>query len=611
MDFKGAWDAVANDGSINVLSPLEAYVLSKTGKTLQDNYAAFMRYTLYDSGTPMDPLDKELLYAGVIDHVDVLTPDLHSASYTFNLGADYTANVWGLAIQTTGSTTNRSLHLQVSGTAPAANQVRADVVVLKGDLQTPGGAPLTGTLDATHTTLDVNVSKGDALYISASNSGASSQQLTIKLTEGVAMTISPDSVTLPPKGVRVFTAGIPSTAPAGSRAVWTINEGAAGGTIDSVGLYTAPSTTGTYHVTATLSTDKTKTATATVSVSLVAVKLNIDTVTMSPGAKQAFLADVTGNPDTRVTWRVIESGGGIITTDGVYTAPSAPGTYHVAATSIADETVSARATISVVATTTIPTSTTPSSGLTVSPSHVVLIPGATQVFNASLTGLSDTRVDWGGPSLSSSNRQAANIPVTFTAGDLGNYTITVTSVADPTQTAQATVQVVPGVWVLVSTKTTSFPAFPSGVTPVGAVNFSAGSAAVTNTYGTVSSNWNFSWTVPPERLAPGDKFVATMTAKDTGSVYDPKQAHVFPKGSVDFNLEMAYITQQSTSVVAGGQPFVPTASQSYTYTVPAGTMNGPQLDFRVYVKAEADLAGDNNYAQMVGYVTYTYELRPQ
>ena len=134
---------------------------------------------------------------------------------------------------------------------------------------------------------------------------------------------------------------------------------------------------------------------------------------------------------------------------------------------------------------------------------------------------------------------------------------------------------------------------------------------MTNTYGTVSSNWNFSWTVPSERLAPGDKFVATMTAKNTGSVYDPNQAHVFPMGKVDFKLEMAYISQQSTSVVAGGQPFVPTTSQSYTYTVPAGTVNGPQLDFRVYVTAEADLAGDNNYAQMVGYVTYTYELRPQ
>ena len=93
-------------------------------------------------------------------------------------------------------------------------------------------------------------------------------------------------------------------------------------------------------------------------------------------------------------------------------------------------------------------------------------------------------------------------------------------------------------------------------------------------------------------------------------VYDPKQAYVFPRGSVDFDLEMGYIPQQSTSAVAGGQPFVPTASQSYTYTVPAGLVNGPQLDFRVYVKAEV-ISDNNEPTQIQGYVTYTYELRLQ
>jgi parallel beta-helix repeat protein len=47
-----------------------------------------------------------------------------------------------------------------------------------------------------------------------------------------------------------------------------VAEGSAGGTVSSTGLYTAPSTSGTYHLVVTSRTDPTKTATATISVSV-------------------------------------------------------------------------------------------------------------------------------------------------------------------------------------------------------------------------------------------------------------------------------------------------------------------------------------------------------
>lgn len=47
---------------------------------------------------------------------------------------------------------------------------------------------------------------------------------------------------------------------------WQVQEGAAGGTISTNGLYTAPDTTGTYHLIATASADTTKTATAVITV---------------------------------------------------------------------------------------------------------------------------------------------------------------------------------------------------------------------------------------------------------------------------------------------------------------------------------------------------------
>jgi hypothetical protein len=68
------------------------------------------------------------------------------------------------------------------------------------------------------------------------------------------------------------------------------------------------------------------------------VKVSPATVTIAPGATQIFTASVVGLSDTTVTWSVQEANGGFITNEGVYTAPSAAGFYHVVATSVADPT---------------------------------------------------------------------------------------------------------------------------------------------------------------------------------------------------------------------------------------------------------------------------------
>jgi hypothetical protein len=61
---------------------------------------------------------------------------------------------------------------------------------------------------------------------------------------------------------------------------------------------------------------------------------------------QVFTATVTNASNTAATWVVTEAGGGTVT-NGVYTAPQAPGTYHVVATSVADPTKSVQGTITV------------------------------------------------------------------------------------------------------------------------------------------------------------------------------------------------------------------------------------------------------------------------
>jgi hypothetical protein len=68
--------------------------------------------------------------------------------------------------------------------------------------------------------------------------------------------------------------------------------------------------------------------------------------TVAPEGQQPFSATVSGAVDISVIWTVAEGAtGGAVSTGGLYTAPSAVGTYHVVATSNSDATKSGRATV--------------------------------------------------------------------------------------------------------------------------------------------------------------------------------------------------------------------------------------------------------------------------
>jgi len=68
---------------------------------------------------------------------------------------------------------------------------------------------------------------------------------------------------------------------------------------------------------------------------------------VAPNETVNFTAVVIGSANQQVTWSVVEANGGAITNTGVYTAPATTGTYHVTATSAADATKSATATVTV------------------------------------------------------------------------------------------------------------------------------------------------------------------------------------------------------------------------------------------------------------------------
>ena len=171
-----------------------------------------------------------------------------------------------------------------------------------------------------------------------------------------AIAISPTSASLAAGGTEQFTATV--TGVADTTATWSIQESSGCGSISSAGLYTAPSAAATCHVIAASHASPAVTATATVTVSppatggsppaTVAVSVTPATGSVSACQTLALQAAITGTTNTAVTWSVAEgASGGSVSSSGVYTAPSAPGTYHVVATSQADSTKSATATLTV------------------------------------------------------------------------------------------------------------------------------------------------------------------------------------------------------------------------------------------------------------------------
>src|SRR5262249_15499507 len=87
------------------------------------------------------------------------------------------------------------------------------------------------------------------------------------VASNVRVAISPQQASIMPGQTVTLTADVSGTARGQSSAViWSVQEGASGGTVDSSGKYTAPTTAGSYHVVATSVADSSKSATATVTV---------------------------------------------------------------------------------------------------------------------------------------------------------------------------------------------------------------------------------------------------------------------------------------------------------------------------------------------------------
>lgn len=179
--------------------------------------------------------------------------------------------------------------------------------------------------------------------------------------EPTALTVdvSPQDITLPANGHCGFNATL--TNATNTAVTWSVVEEIDGGVVTTAGNYTAPSTEGiTCHVKATSVQDPTKYAVAIVRVSGagptpggnngVEVGVSPTEVFLPTDTQMQFFATVTGHSNTAVTWSIAPLGTGTITQNGTFTSPniSATVTVYVTATSQADPTKSATATVLVI-----------------------------------------------------------------------------------------------------------------------------------------------------------------------------------------------------------------------------------------------------------------------
>ena len=127
---------------------------------------------------------------------------------------------------------------------------------------------------------------------------------------------------------------------------------------------------------------------------------------------------------------------GTATAAGLYTAPSRGGTHTVTATSVADTTKTASATVTVAA--------LPAVSIQLSQTSVTMLAGAQQQFTVVVQGTNNTAATWAVDTVVGGNSTVGTVTPAglYTApSQAGMHTVTATSVADTTKTASALVTV--------------------------------------------------------------------------------------------------------------------------------------------------------------------------
>ena len=325
-----------------------------------------------------------------------------------------------------------------AGAQPAGVTVDASGTLWVADLGlgqvsqvTPAGVVASFPLPAGSAGLAANLAIGSdgSLYLTETGAGAVTQLVTAVPTSGVAVSVMP--------GLAQVAAGLPMqfsaqvTGSPDTSVVWSIREGAAGGSITPTGLYTAPAAGGTYHVVAASHANSLEAGTAAVTVTSLSTPV-ISVPTYVTANATGLKATVPAQADCTYAWTVT---GGTVT--------SGAGTHQITFTAGASGYVQLACTVT---NTTVTASLEQTAVSTIAQPPVIASFTAAPATVASGGKVNLTAVFSAGGGTIDQGIGTITSGVAVTTGSLvasTPYTLTVTNAAGTATTAQVLVTVTP------------------------------------------------------------------------------------------------------------------------------------------------------------------------
>lgn len=313
----------------------------------------------------------------------------------------------------------------------------------------PGGNTTVGTIS----TSGVYMSPGDLpipasvtvqAISAADNTKSASAPVTI--ISDLSVSVSPQTMPVELGAARAFTASVSSAGNPDRAVTWIVSgngcAGAACGTVNSSGTYTAPQVLTAppgVSLTAISVADPSKSGVGTITITSSFSLAVTGPASVYVGAAATYTATLVpaanSNPNTAISWSVSGSGCsgaacGTISSSGVYTAPSlppAPATVQITATPLADPSKAASVSVAIVSTVVV----------SVSPTAATVALGATQNFQAVVTGAQDATVTWDVGGVVGGNTTLGTILNSQTDPDSTTYTAPLISPAGGSVTLRA------------------------------------------------------------------------------------------------------------------------------------------------------------------------------